>query len=66
MKLSDFSYNLGKTQIAKFPVSPRDSALLMVLNRAENTIEHKVFSDIVDYMNKGDVLVVNKTKVMHR
>ncbi|NLT49858.1 MAG: tRNA preQ1(34) S-adenosylmethionine ribosyltransferase-isomerase QueA [Ignavibacteria bacterium] len=64
MKLSDFSYNLGKNQIARFPVSPRDSALMMVLNRADNTIEHKVFSDIVDYMNKGDVLVVNKTKVM--
>lgn len=64
MKLSDFNYNLAKTQIAKFPAEPRDSALLMVLNRSDNTIEHKKFSDIIDYMSKGDVLVVNKTKVM--
>ena len=64
MKLSDFNYNLPKPQIARFPADPRDSALMMVLNRADNTIEHKKFSDIIDYMNKGDVLVVNKTKVM--
>jgi S-adenosylmethionine:tRNA ribosyltransferase-isomerase len=64
MKLSDFKYNLPKSQIAKFPVEPRDSAKLMVLNRAEQTIETKQFSDIVDYMSKGDVLVVNETKVI--
>ncbi len=64
MKLSDFKYNLPKTAIAKFPVNPRDAAKLMVLNRATEEIEHKVFSDIIDYMNKGDVVVINKTKVM--
>ncbi len=64
MKLSDFKYNLPKTQIAKFPAEPRDSAKLMVLNRANQTIENKTFKDIVDYMNKGDVLVVNETKVI--
>ncbi|MCX7798354.1 MAG: tRNA preQ1(34) S-adenosylmethionine ribosyltransferase-isomerase QueA [Melioribacter sp.] len=64
MKLSDFKYNLPKTAIAKFPVSPRDKAKLMVLNRATGEIENRIFSDIIDYMEKGDVVVVNKTKVM--
>jgi len=64
MKLSDFKYNLPKTAIAKFPVSPRDKAALMVLNRANGEIEHKTFANVIDYMDKGDVIVVNKTKVM--
>ena len=64
MKLSDFKYNLPKTAIAKFPASPRDSSRLMVLDRKTETIEHKKFTNIVDYMSKGDVLVVNETKVM--
>jgi S-adenosylmethionine:tRNA ribosyltransferase-isomerase len=64
MKLSDFKYTLPGTLIAKHPVSPRDSAKLMVLNRAENKIETKVFTDVIDYMSRGDVLVVNETKVM--
>lgn len=64
MKLSDFKYNLPKTAIAKFPVEPRDKAKLMVLDRKTESIEHKKFTDIVDYMSKGDVLVVNETKVM--
>jgi S-adenosylmethionine:tRNA ribosyltransferase-isomerase len=63
MKLSDFKYNLPKTSIAKYPVSPRDKAKLMVLNREKDEIENKTFSDVVDYMNKGDVLVVNETRV---
>lgn len=64
MKLSDFKYNLPKTAIAKFPVEPRDSAKLMVLDKKEETIEHKTFADLPDYLSKGDVLVVNETKVM--
>jgi len=64
MKLSAFKYVLPKTPIAKFPASPRDSAKLMVLNRATSKIENKKFSDVVDYMSRGDVLVVNETKVM--
>lgn len=64
MKLSDFKYNLPKTAIAKYPVSPRDSAKLFVMDNKTNEVEHKVFTDIVDYMSKGDVLVVNQTKVM--
>lgn len=63
MKLSDFKYNLPKTAIAKYPVSPRDKARLMVLNRENEEIESKKFSNIIDYMSKGDVLVVNETRV---
>ncbi len=64
MKLSEFQYTLPKTSIAKNPVSPRDKAKLMVLNRATGEIEQHKFSDVVDYMQKGDVVVVNQTKVM--
>jgi S-adenosylmethionine:tRNA ribosyltransferase-isomerase len=63
MKLSDFKYNLPKTAIAKFPVSPRDKAKLMVLDREAEEIETGVFTDIADYMQKGDVLAVNETRV---
>jgi len=63
MKLSDFKYNLPKTSIAKYPVSPRDKSRLMVLNRATQEVEDKTFTDVVDYMEKGDVLVVNETRV---
>jgi S-adenosylmethionine:tRNA ribosyltransferase-isomerase len=64
MKLSDFKYNLPKTAIAKFPAEPRDSARLMVLDRKTESVENKKFTDVIDYMSKGDVLVVNETKVM--
>jgi S-adenosylmethionine:tRNA ribosyltransferase-isomerase len=64
MKLTDFKYNLPGTAIAKHPAKPRDSSNLMILNRAEKSIESKKFSDIIDYMSRGDVLVVNETKVM--
>ncbi len=64
MKLSEFKYNLPKTSIAKFPVSPRDKAKLMVLNRNDQSIENHKFSDLPEFVQKGDVIVVNKTKVM--
>ncbi len=63
MKLSDFKYNLPKSAIAKYPVSPRDKAKLMVLDRETQEITNKKFSDVADYMEKGDVLVVNETRV---
>jgi len=63
MKLSDFKYNLPKNLIAKYPASPRDKAKLMVVNRETEEIESKRFSDVVDYMQKGDVMVVNETRV---
>lgn len=64
MKLSDFKYNLPKNLIAKFPVHPRDKAKLMVLDRNTGEVEHKKFTDVVDYVSRGDILVVNETKVM--
>ncbi|MFI5237413.1 MAG: tRNA preQ1(34) S-adenosylmethionine ribosyltransferase-isomerase QueA [Ignavibacteriales bacterium] len=63
MKLSDFSYNLPKTVIAKYPVSPRDKAKLLVLDRETQEMESKRFTNVIDYMSKGDVLVVNETRV---
>lgn len=63
MKLSDFKYPLPRNLIAKFPAKPRDSARLMLLNRADESIGERRFSDITDYFSKGDCLVVNDTKV---
>jgi S-adenosylmethionine:tRNA ribosyltransferase-isomerase len=64
MKLSEFSYNLQKKNIAKYPVTPRDKAKLMVVNREKQTIETKVFSQVTDFMEEGDVLVVNESRVI--
>lgn len=64
MKTSDFYYDLPEELIAQTPVEPRDSSRLLVYDRAAKTIEHKHFYDIVDYLRKGDVLVVNNTKVL--
>lgn len=55
---------MPKTVIAKHPAEPRDIAKLMVMDKKTGDIEHKIFKDIVDYFSKGDVLVVNETKVM--
>ena len=63
MKLSDFKYPLPRNLIAKHPAKPRDAAKLMVLNRADESIVEKRFSDITEYFQKGDCLVVNETKV---
>ncbi|GMU85182.1 MAG: S-adenosylmethionine:tRNA ribosyltransferase-isomerase [Ignavibacteriales bacterium] len=63
MKLTDFSYNLPKNSVAKYPISPRDKAKLMVLHREEQNVENKGFTDVVDYMSEGDVLVVNESRV---
>ena len=64
MKKSDFYYNLPEELIAQTPVTPRDHSRLMVLNRQNRTIEHKHFYDIIDYLNPGDTLIFNDTKVM--
>ena len=63
MKLSDFSYVVPRKLIAKQPANPRDHAKLMVINRKTGIIEDKRFDNIIDYMKKGDCLVVNDTKV---
>ena len=64
MKVSDFNYDLPEELIAQVPIKKRDESRLMVLNRADKTIEHKVFKDILDYLQPGDCLVRNNTKVI--
>lgn len=63
MKLSDFKYDLPEELIAQYPAEKRDQSRLMVLDRKTETIETKMFSDIIDYLNPGDCLVLNETKV---
>ena len=64
MKLEEFDYNLPEELIAQTPLEKRDESRLMVLNRKEKTIEHKTFKDIIDYLQPGDCLVRNNTKVL--
>ena len=64
MKTKDFWYQLPQEYIAREPVEPRDSARLMVLNRKNNSVEHKIFRDITQYLEPGDLLVVNNSKVL--
>ena len=64
MKVSDFNYNLPEELIAQVPIEKRDESRLMVLNRENQTIEHKTFKDIIDYLQPGDCLVRNNTKVI--
>ncbi|HBF20767.1 MAG TPA: tRNA preQ1(34) S-adenosylmethionine ribosyltransferase-isomerase QueA, partial [Cryomorphaceae bacterium] len=63
MKLSHFNYKLPKELIAERPTTHRDESRLMILNRKEGTIEHKMFKDVVDIFEDGDTLVLNNTKV---
>lgn len=63
MKLSNFNFNLPNELLAEFPAENRDEARLMVINRKEGTIEHKLFKDVIDYFDEGDVMVLNNTKV---
>jgi S-adenosylmethionine:tRNA ribosyltransferase-isomerase len=63
MKLTDFRYELEGLNVPEEPLKKRDDARLMVLNRAEETIEHRKFSDIHEYLNEGDVVIYNNTKV---
>ncbi len=64
LRLSDFFYNLPEERIAQTPVEPRDSSRLMVVHRADGSLEHKIFRDILDYIRPGDTLVVNDTRVI--
>lgn len=64
MKVSDFNYNLPEELIAQTPIKKRDESRLMVLDKTNKTIEHKVFKDILDYLKPGDCLVRNNTKVI--
>ena len=64
MKLTDFNYKLPEELIAQVPIEHRDESRLMVLNREKQTIEDKIFKDIIDYLEPGDCLVRNNTKVL--
>ena len=64
MKLSDFMYDLPEERIAQTPVEPRDHSRLMVLHRDTGGVEHRHFYDIIDYLNPGDCLVINDTRVI--
>jgi S-adenosylmethionine:tRNA ribosyltransferase-isomerase len=63
MKLSHFSFDLPDELLAEHPAEHRDEARLMVLNREKQTIEHKLFKDVIDYFDEGDVMILNNTKV---
>jgi S-adenosylmethionine:tRNA ribosyltransferase-isomerase len=63
MKLSNFGFNLPDELLAEYPAENRDESRLMVLNRKTQTIEHRMFKDIMDYFDEGDVMIINNTKV---
>lgn len=63
MKLSQFKYTLPEALIAKYPAPNRDESRLMVLNRKERKIEHKLFKDVLDIFDENDVFILNNTKV---
>lgn len=64
MKLEDFDYNLPEELIAQTPLKNRSASRLLVLDKQTGEMEHKVFTDIIDYLNPGDCLVLNDTRVM--
>jgi S-adenosylmethionine:tRNA ribosyltransferase-isomerase len=63
MKLSEFKFDLPQNLIANYPADNRDDARLMIVNRKTKTFEHRIFKDIIEYFDEGDVMVVNNTKV---
>jgi S-adenosylmethionine:tRNA ribosyltransferase-isomerase len=63
MKLSDFKYDLPKELIAQYPLEERGSSRMMILNRKEQQLHHNQFKDILEYLNTGDALVINETRV---
>lgn len=63
MKTDDFDYDLPDSFIAQTPAEPRDSCKLMVVNR-DGSLEHRIFRDVIDYLEPGDLLVVNETRVL--
>ena len=64
MKTSDFDYDLPEFSIAQTPAEPRDSSRLLVLNRGTGELEHRIFRDVTDYLQAGDLLVLNQTRVI--
>lgn len=64
MKTEDFDYNLPEELIAQHPLDNRSSSRLMVVHKKTGEIEHKHFTDIINYLNKGDALVINDSRVI--
>ncbi|MCR4924662.1 MAG: tRNA preQ1(34) S-adenosylmethionine ribosyltransferase-isomerase QueA [Clostridiales bacterium] len=64
MKKTDFFYDLPQELIAQTPIEPRDNSRLLLLDRKSGEVEHKIFHDIIDYLNEGDCLIVNDTRVL--
>ncbi len=64
MKVSDFNYDLPEALIAQHPYDKRDEARLMVIDKKTQIIEHKVFKNVIEYLESGDCLVINNTKVL--
>ena len=64
MNTSDFNYDLPQELIAQEPIYPRDISRLLVLHKGTGHIEHKTFKDILSYLNPGDCLVLNDTRVI--
>ena len=63
MKTSDFNFHLPEHLLAEHPSEHRDEVRLMVLDRKTQTIEHKLFKDVIDYFNEDDLFIFNNTKV---
>jgi S-adenosylmethionine:tRNA ribosyltransferase-isomerase len=63
MKLSGFNFELPEELLAEYPAENRDESRLMVIHRATGKIEHKMFKDMIDYFDEGDIMVLNNTKV---
>ena len=59
-----YFYDLPEHLIAQTPIEPRDHSRMLVYDRKTDTITHKHFYDVIDYLNKGDILVINNTKVL--
>ena len=64
MKLTDFNYNLPEELIAQTPIQKRDESRLMLLDKNTGEIQHQIFKDIIDYLEPGDCIVRNNTKVI--
>ena len=64
MKTSDFFYNLPEELIAQTPIEPRNASRLMLLDKSNGNVQHKIFSDLTDFLNEGDCLVLNNTRVI--
>ena len=63
MKLSGFNFELPEELLAEYPAENRDESKLMVIHRETGKIEHKMFKDLINYFDEGDVMVLNNTKV---